>query len=423
MSSETTARVSSNPLRRRIHILERASRSFTTADSNDEDMQSLPSPPTSFEAGDDEDDEEDRVPSGDDGIGGPSQPTVPLTEVYEEEETYHTPAPRPWYKPSIPVLLAIAPPIGNWLTGGDHLKDLLLLLLLIFYLHQLVEVPWGLYHSARPRRSPSPNISSAPTLTTVRAKSELRILEISLLLFCLVTPALGVILLRSLGSFTNPGSPTEPISCTLHALVHTHAAPTLDPHVADLRAQLAHLEATVAQLVQREEALYAYKGVRRVERRVGKLRNAKKELAAAGATTHTNTIFVPAPAKPSPQSLIASWFASPAPAAPTAVYAPPPISPTSGNGKTRRLALDSIPEEGEPGSSQTPVFVYPPASAQWAPPKKPAAAPPTAPPAVFALLAALVRQWLAAGMALMLYPLYLVLLPVRGTLRFLVGVV
>jgi hypothetical protein len=283
-------------------------------------------------------------------------------------------------------------------------------------------------------------------------------LEISLLLFCLVTPALGVILLRSLGSFTNPGSPTEPISwfsttifalftgirplrelvmritsrtSTLHALVHAHAAPTLDPHVADLRAQLAHLEATVAQLVQREEALYAYvedavapleKGVRRVERRVGKLRNAKKELVAAGTTTHTNTIFVPAPAKRSPQSLIASWFASP-PVAPTAVYAPPPISPTSGNGKTRRLALDSIPEEGEPGSSQTPVFVYPPASAQWAPPKKPAAAPPTAPPAVFALLAALVRQWLAAGMALMLYPLYLVLLPVRGTLRFLVGVV
>ncbi|KAJ7787548.1 hypothetical protein B0H14DRAFT_2952955, partial [Mycena olivaceomarginata] len=69
------------------------------------------------------------------------------------EEDYHdTPAPHPWYKSSVPVLLALAPPIGNWLTGGDHVKDLLLLLLLVCYLHQIVEVPWSLYHAARPRR-------------------------------------------------------------------------------------------------------------------------------------------------------------------------------------------------------------------------------------------------------------------------------
>ncbi|KAJ7495163.1 hypothetical protein FB451DRAFT_1387223 [Mycena latifolia] len=46
------------------------------------------------------------------------------------------------------VLLTLAPPLGNWLTGGNHLKDALLLLL-IFYLHQLIEVPWRLYHAAR----------------------------------------------------------------------------------------------------------------------------------------------------------------------------------------------------------------------------------------------------------------------------------
>ncbi|KAF8209036.1 hypothetical protein K438DRAFT_1930011 [Mycena galopus ATCC 62051] len=48
------------------------------------------------------------------------------------------PAPRPWYKPSIPVF-ALVPPIVRWLTGGDHFKDLLLLLILIFYLQQLVK--------------------------------------------------------------------------------------------------------------------------------------------------------------------------------------------------------------------------------------------------------------------------------------------
>ncbi|KAJ7438662.1 hypothetical protein B0H11DRAFT_2293778 [Mycena galericulata] len=52
--------------------------------------------------------------------------------------------PRAWYQPSLPVLLALAPPIGNWLTGGDHVKNLLLLLLLVLYLPQLVEVPWRL---------------------------------------------------------------------------------------------------------------------------------------------------------------------------------------------------------------------------------------------------------------------------------------
>ncbi|KAJ7657668.1 hypothetical protein DFH06DRAFT_1131447 [Mycena polygramma] len=66
MSGESSARTSSsssNLLRRRMHLLERASRSFTTADSStrngdaDElsgDLQSLPSPPTSYEEDDDE---------------------------------------------------------------------------------------------------------------------------------------------------------------------------------------------------------------------------------------------------------------------------------------------------------------------------------------------------------------------------------
>ncbi|KAJ7833004.1 hypothetical protein B0H14DRAFT_2801682, partial [Mycena olivaceomarginata] len=57
-------------------------------------------------------------------------------------------------KPSVPVLLALAPPIGNWLTGGDHLKDPTPDPLA--YLHQMVEVPWSLYHAAHPRRPPAP---------------------------------------------------------------------------------------------------------------------------------------------------------------------------------------------------------------------------------------------------------------------------
>lgn len=154
MASETSARVSANPLRRRMHILERASRSFTTAESStrngdaeSEDIHPFPSPPTSHGYDEDEEEEEEEhISSGEDRARASSIPqtAAPFAEAYErEEEEDHTPESRPWYRPSLPVVLALAPPIGNWLTGGDHLKDLLLLLLLVFYLHQLIE---GMYH-------------------------------------------------------------------------------------------------------------------------------------------------------------------------------------------------------------------------------------------------------------------------------------
>jgi len=37
----------------------------------------------------------------------------------------------------IPLAVAMIPPLGTFLTGGDFLKDFLLLLLLFFYLHQV----------------------------------------------------------------------------------------------------------------------------------------------------------------------------------------------------------------------------------------------------------------------------------------------
>ncbi|KAJ7737178.1 hypothetical protein DFH07DRAFT_985756 [Mycena maculata] len=467
MVVETSARVSSTPLRRRMHILERASHSFTTAESTtrngdaddeSEDMPPLPSPPTSHEYGYDEEEEEEQeqVSNGEDaGTSGTPQSAASFAKTHKEDEEHPLHTPGPWYKPSYPVLFALVSPIGNWLTGGDHLKDLVLLLLLVFYLHHLIEVPWGLYHAARPRRSPSPSVSSAPTLTAMRAKSELRTIELSLLLLCLLTPVLGVVLLRSLASLITSGSGT-PISwfstsifafftavrplrelvsrisartSTLHAHVHAHTAPTADPQVDALRAQVAKLEATVAKLAQREDALYAFvedavapleKGVRRVERRVGKLR-AKKDVPAREATPPTNTIFIPAQ-RPKTPSLL-SWFASPAP---SSIAIPPPsphlsTSPTS----MKRRALDSIPEEGEPGPASV-QYATTSGSAYPAPPVRawPAPPPSDTPMKQWAAVAAtLAREGAAALVVLTLWPLWVVLLPVRGALRFLVGVV
>lgn len=46
---------------------------------------------------------------------------------------------RSWSDIDLSLVVALVSPIGNWLTGSDHVKNLFLILLLIFYLHQTVE--------------------------------------------------------------------------------------------------------------------------------------------------------------------------------------------------------------------------------------------------------------------------------------------
>ncbi|KAJ6592729.1 hypothetical protein B0H19DRAFT_1365106 [Mycena capillaripes] len=87
----------------------------------------------------------------------------------------------------------------------------------------------------------------------------------------------------------------------------------------------------------------------------------------------------------------------------------------NGNGKARRAQLDSIPEEGE-GEPAYLSSAYPHTAH---PRRRPAA--PTKPASPPMLLAALIRQWLTAGLALALCPLYVVLLLVRGPSEVLVG--
>lgn len=44
-----------------------------------------------------------------------------------------------WYEFDLAVVLVLISPIGNWLTGGDHIRNLVFLLLLVFYLRQVIE--------------------------------------------------------------------------------------------------------------------------------------------------------------------------------------------------------------------------------------------------------------------------------------------
>lgn len=44
-----------------------------------------------------------------------------------------------WSDLDLSVIVALVSPIGHWLTGGDHIKNIFLIVLLIFYLHQLIQ--------------------------------------------------------------------------------------------------------------------------------------------------------------------------------------------------------------------------------------------------------------------------------------------
>lgn len=46
---------------------------------------------------------------------------------------------RAWYEFDLAVMVALISPFGNWLTGGDHIKNFLFIALVVFYLHQVIE--------------------------------------------------------------------------------------------------------------------------------------------------------------------------------------------------------------------------------------------------------------------------------------------
>ncbi|KAH7924991.1 hypothetical protein BV22DRAFT_465813 [Leucogyrophana mollusca] len=115
-----------------------------------------------------------------------------------------------WYEFDLSVVVALVSPIGNWLTGGDHVKNLLLILLLIFYLHQIIEVPWSLYHLSRPRRRSPQAQPKEPSLEDRYhqiASSELHNLELFYLTMTVLSPVMGALLLRTV--ITSVSGPTS----------------------------------------------------------------------------------------------------------------------------------------------------------------------------------------------------------------------
>ncbi|KAF8336275.1 uncharacterized protein EI90DRAFT_3287418 [Cantharellus anzutake] len=104
-----------------------------------------------------------------------------------------------------PLALTLLPPIGSFLTGGDYVRDALILALLFYYLRALIKTPWELYTRSRARRPPSgyeedlesEDEDEPDHIRQIRvlARSELRFAELTYLALCLLTPLIGTMLL------------------------------------------------------------------------------------------------------------------------------------------------------------------------------------------------------------------------------------
>ncbi|KAF8494928.1 hypothetical protein F5888DRAFT_1616488 [Russula emetica] len=132
-----------------------------------------------------------------------------------------------WADLDISIIVAVIAPLVNWLTGSDQIKNLFLVLFLIVYLHQLVQVPWELYHAAR-ERQPHPsfrslNLPEREEEATIRvqmrlAAAELHRHEFAYLFISIVTPFAGAALLRSVLGLVNGVDSISWFSTTLFVL-------------------------------------------------------------------------------------------------------------------------------------------------------------------------------------------------------------
>ncbi|KAI9057586.1 hypothetical protein FKP32DRAFT_1598168 [Trametes sanguinea] len=130
-----------------------------------------------------------------------------------------------WADLDLSIIVALVSPIGNWLTGGDHIKNLFLIILLIFYLHQIVEIPWQLYLSSRPRKHAKRTVASkhhrdedAAARLAALAENELRRHELFYLGLAIASPFIGAAFLRYVLSALGDNQALSWFSTTLFVL-------------------------------------------------------------------------------------------------------------------------------------------------------------------------------------------------------------
>ncbi|KAK7046030.1 hypothetical protein VNI00_007025 [Paramarasmius palmivorus] len=189
-------------LRRRMHVLENVHKEARREENQTQTEETIHSH-TDYESASESEsssseqvgDEDREVEEVETGKGEPSF----HRSVSEEQEhrgsdpipSHSLPLDNAWYKFDLTVVAALVSPIGNWLTGGDHVKNVLLVLLLLFYLHQVIEGSTSTDTSTY-----SLDVYTAEERYRQSAASELYKIEIVLLVFTMASPFLGALLIR-----------------------------------------------------------------------------------------------------------------------------------------------------------------------------------------------------------------------------------
>ncbi|KAG0379149.1 hypothetical protein BGX24_001555 [Mortierella sp. AD032] len=107
---------------------------------------------------------------------------------------------------SWPILFAVIPPLGALIFGkSDIFSDMLTLILIAFFLYNIIKVPWELYYAARTRRVLVTNVDPKTDLVQeqrrLSAAASLRRQELFSLLLVLASPFLGGYTLQYLKTF------------------------------------------------------------------------------------------------------------------------------------------------------------------------------------------------------------------------------
>ncbi|OCH87188.1 hypothetical protein OBBRIDRAFT_760126 [Obba rivulosa] len=209
------------------------------------------------------------------GKGAPPEARTPQHARANTSRAQSVRSKSSWADLDLSVVVALVSPIGNWLTGGDHIRNLFIIVLLIFYLHQLIEVPWSLYQASiartpLPRSSERDDIDGDEESKVARlARTELQRHELFFLGLTILSPFIGATLLRyvlhalsgteslswfsttlfvlatGLRPWSHLVSRLRERTTTLHAAVHSSPHPN---HAAELHTEIDALRAHVEKL-------------------------------------------------------------------------------------------------------------------------------------------------------------------------------
>ncbi|KAH8813722.1 hypothetical protein DL96DRAFT_1472548 [Flagelloscypha sp. PMI_526] len=325
-----------------------------------------------------------------------------------------------WYQFDLIVLAALVSPLGHLLTGGDHVKNLLFIVLLIYYLHQVIEVPWNLYISALPRKSVHSDQADADT--NALAVNSLRRLEFVFLGMSLLSPLAGGALLHFVAPHITGAEPSSFFSTglfmlatairpwrhlvkrlssrttELHDAIHyppsSHSSSpkgkereeTQAAEIAEINVHLARFEKAIGKLRQRvgDEFDELYDNIENLERfasrqekKTDRLDTKLKQVESAIANVQPRHFIESAVPKPL-LSYILSFFPNYAPLGPMELTSTATSSTTANNGNnnhkrrprtTSSSGLATIPEEE--ASSSAPTYDGLPASSSANPPPNP----------------------------------------------------